>query len=138
MGRIWLGRAAGMGGFEGKVVIKTLELPPSPESEAAAAMFLDEARLLGLLHHQHIASVFEVGRDEDGRHYMVIDYLDGHSAHDVFERATQFGASLPLDFTLPVASATANGLHYAHTRKDTDRTPPGIVHPDGHPADGLI
>ena len=32
MGRIWLGRASGIGGFERKVVIKTLELPPSPES----------------------------------------------------------------------------------------------------------
>jgi serine/threonine-protein kinase len=138
MGRIWLGRATGIGGFERKVVIKTLELPPSPESEAAAAMFLDEARLLGLLHHQHIASVFEVGRDEDGRHYMVIDYLDGHSAHDVFERATQFGASLPLDFTLTVASATANGLHYAHTRKDTDGTPLGIVHRDVTPSNVMI
>ena len=138
MGRIWLGRAAGIGGFERKVVIKTLELPPSPESEAAAAMFLDEARLLGLLHHQHIASVFEVGRDEDGRHYMVIDYLEGHSAHDVFERATQFGASLPLDFTLTVASATANGLHYAHTRKDTDGTPLGIVHRDVTPSNVMI
>jgi eukaryotic-like serine/threonine-protein kinase len=138
MGRIWLGRASGIGGFERKVVIKTLELPPSPESEAAAAMFLDEARLLGLLHHQHIASVFEVGRDEDGRHYMVIDYLDGHSAHDVFERATQFGASLPLDFTLTVASATANGLHYAHTRKDTDGTPLGIVHRDVTPSNVMI
>ncbi|HEY6177980.1 MAG TPA: serine/threonine-protein kinase, partial [Kofleriaceae bacterium] len=138
MGRIWLGRASGIGGFERKVVIKTLELPPSPESEAAAAMFLDEARLLGLLHHQHIASVFEVGRDEDGRHYMVIDYLEGHSAHDVFERATQFGASLPLDFTLTVASATANGLHYAHTRKDTDGTPLGIVHRDVTPSNVMI
>jgi serine/threonine protein kinase len=138
MGRIWLGRAAGIGGFERKVVIKTLELPPSPESEAAAAMFLDEARLLGLLHHQHIASVFEVGRDEDGRHYMVIDYLEGHSAHDVFERATQFGASLPLDFTLTVASATANGLHYAHTRKDIDGTPLGIVHRDVTPSNVMI
>src|SRR5215470_8489921 len=138
MGRIWLGRTSGIGGFERKVVIKTLELPPSPESEAAAAMFLDEARLLGLLHHQHIASVFEVGRDEDGRHYMVIDYLDGHSAHDVFERATQFGASLPLDFTLTVASATANGLHYAHTRKDTDGTPLGIVHRDVTPSNVMV
>src|SRR5215470_12375502 len=138
MGRIWLGRTSGIGGFERKVVIKTLELPPSPESDAAAAMFLDEARLLGLLHHQHIASVFEVGRDEDGRHYMVIDYLEGHSAHDVFERATQFGASLPLDFTLTVASATANGLHYAHTRKDTDGTPLGIVHRDVTPSNVMI
>jgi eukaryotic-like serine/threonine-protein kinase len=139
MGRIWLAQATGIGGFERKVVIKTLELPPqSEEAEAAAAMFLDEARLLGLLHHQHLASVFEVGRDDDGRHYMVIDYLDGHSAHDVWERASQFGAALPLDFTLTVASAVANALHYAHTRKGHDGTPLGIVHRDVTPSNVMI
>ncbi|HEX8111677.1 MAG TPA: serine/threonine-protein kinase, partial [Kofleriaceae bacterium] len=138
MGRIWLGRATGVGGFERKVVIKTLELPrDTAEAEAASAMFLDEARLLGLLHHQHLASVFEVGQD-DGRYYMVIDYLDGHSAHDVWERASQYGAALPLDFTLTVASAVANGLHYAHTRRGLDGAPLGIVHRDVTPSNVMI
>jgi eukaryotic-like serine/threonine-protein kinase len=138
MGRIWLGRATGIGGFERKVVIKTLELPrDTTEAKEASAMFLDEARLLGLLHHQHLASVFEVGQDE-GRYYMVIDYLDGHSAHDVWERATQFGAALPLDFTLTVASAVANGLHHAHTRKGLDGAPLGIVHRDVTPSNVMI
>jgi serine/threonine-protein kinase len=138
MGRIWLARGTGVGGFERKVVIKTLELPQTPESDAAIAMFLDEARLLGLLHHQHIASVYEVGRDDDGRHYMVIDYLEGHSAHHVWERASQYGAMLPLDFTLTVASAVANGLHYAHTRNDIDGTPLGIIHRDVTPSNVMI
>ena len=138
MGRIYLGRAAGVGGFERKFVIKTLEVPVTVESDQAIAMFLDEARLLGLLHHQHIASVFEVGRDDDGRHYMVIDYVDGYSAHDVWERAVQFGAQLPLDFTLTVASAIANGLHYAHTQRDIDGTPLGIVHRDVTPSNVMI
>ena len=139
MGRIWLARATGPGGFERKVVIKTLELPPkTEESEAATAMFLDEARLLGLLHHQHLASVFEIGRDDDGRHYMVLDYLEGQSAHDVWERASQLGAALPLDFTLTVASAVANGLHYAHTRKGIDGSPLGIVHRDVTPSNVMI
>jgi serine/threonine-protein kinase len=138
MGRIWLARATGVGGFERQVVIKTLELPRDTiEAEEASAMFLDEARLLGLLHHQHLASVFEVGQD-DGRYYMVLDYLDGHSAHDVWERASQFGAALPLDFTLTVASAVANGLHHAHTRKGLDGVPLGIVHRDVTPSNVMI
>src|ERR1041385_677344 len=110
MGRIYLGRATGIGGFERKVVIKTLELPLGEDSDPAIAMFLDEARLLGLLHHQHVASVFEVGRDDDGRHYMVLEYVDGANAHDVWERCVQFGVALPLDFTLTVVSAAANAL----------------------------
>jgi serine/threonine protein kinase len=138
MGRIYLGRAAGIGGFERKVVIKTLEVPLTAESDPAIAMFLDEARLLGLLHHQHIASVFEVGRDDDGRHYMVLDYLEGFSAHDVWESAISFGAALPLDFILTVVSAAASALHYAHTRKATDGTPLGIVHRDVTPSNVMI
>jgi eukaryotic-like serine/threonine-protein kinase len=133
MGRIYLGRATGIGGFERKVVIKTLEVPTSAESDPAIAMFLDEARLLGLLHHQHIASVFEVGRDDDGRHFMVLDYVDGFSGHDVGERALQYGAALPMDFTLTVVCAAANALHYTHTRKEADGTPLGIVHRDVTP-----
>ena len=138
MGRIYLGKATGLGGFERKVVIKTLEVPVDAQSDPAITMFLDEARLLGLLHHQHITSVFEVGRDDDGRHYMVLDYLEGVSAHDVWERAVQLGAALPLDFTLTVISAAANGLHYTHTRKDTDGTPLGIVHRDVTPSNVMI
>jgi len=138
MGRIYLGKATGLGGFERKVVIKTLEVPVDAQSDPAITMFLDEARLLGLLHHQHITSVFEVGRDDDGRHYMVLDYLEGVSAHDVWERAVQLGAALPLDFTLTVISAAANGLHYTHTRKDTGGTPLGIVHRDVTPSNVMI
>ena len=138
MGRIYLGRATGIGGFARKVVIKTLEVPPSPDSDAATAMFLDEARLLGLLHHQHIASVFEVGRDDDGRHFMVLDYVEGFSGHDVGERALQYGAALPMDFTLTVVCAAANALHYTHTRKEPDGTPLGIVHRDVTPSNVMI
>ncbi|HEX4418276.1 MAG TPA: protein kinase [Kofleriaceae bacterium] len=138
MGRIYLARATGLGGFSRKVVIKTLEVPLTSEADQAVAMFLDEARLVGLLHHQHIASVFEVGRDDDGRHYIVLDYVEGYSAHDVWERAAAMGAALPLDFSLTVVSAAANGLHYTHTRKDDAGTPLGIVHRDVTPSNVMI
>jgi eukaryotic-like serine/threonine-protein kinase len=138
MGRIYLARATGPGGFERKVVVKTLEIPVATETDPAVTMFLDEARLLGLLHHQHIASVFEVGCDDEGRHYMVLDYLEGASAHDVWERAAELGAALPLDFTLTVVSAAANGLHYTHTRKDAGGALLGIVHRDVTPSNVMI
>jgi serine/threonine protein kinase len=137
MGRIYLARSKGLGGFSRKVVIKTLEVPDTAESEASIAMFLDEARLLGMLHHQHIASVYEVDRDGD-RHFMVLDYVEGGSAHDAWERALQLGAALPLDFVLTVVSAAANGLHYAHTRKDDVGVSLGIVHRDVSPSNVML
>ncbi|HET9623618.1 MAG TPA: serine/threonine-protein kinase, partial [Kofleriaceae bacterium] len=137
MGRIYLARTTGIGGFARKLVIKTLEVPLTAESDDAIAMFLDEARLLGLLHHQHIVSIFEVGRD-DGRHFMALEYVDGGSAHDAWERAQQLGAALPLDFSLSVVSAAASGLHYAHTRKDDAGAPLGLVHRDVSPSNVMI
>jgi serine/threonine-protein kinase len=136
--RTFLARTGGIGGFDCKVVIKILELPPGPDSDAATAMFLDEARLLGLLHHQHIASVFDVGVDDEGRPYMVLEHLEGVAAHDVLQRATEHGAVLPIDFALTVVSAVANGLHHAHTRNTSDGEPLGIVHREVAPSSVMI
>ena len=138
MGRIYLARTSGLGGFVRKVAVKTLEIPTASDSDPSIAMFLDEARLMGLLHHQHIACVFEIGRADDGRHYMVLEYIEGYSAHEIWERALQLGVQLPLDFTLSLVSAAANGLHYAHTRNDEGGKPLGIVHRDVTPSNVMV
>jgi serine/threonine protein kinase len=129
MGQVFLARSSGLGGFVRHVVLKTLDLPGTDEDEATA-MFLDEARLLGLLHHQHITPVYEVGRDDDGHLFLVMDYVHGRTAHDVWQRTNQLGAALPLDFSLTVAAAAAAGLHYAHTRRDAEGRSLRIVHRD--------
>ncbi len=129
MGQVFLARSSGLGGFVRHVVLKTLDLPGTDEDEATA-MFLDEARLLGLLHHQHITPVYEVGRDDDGHLFLVMDYVHGRTAHDVWQRTNQLGAALPIDFSLTVAASAASGLHYAHTRRDADGRSLRIVHRD--------
>ncbi len=126
---MYLARSSGLGGFVRHVVLKTLDLPGTDEDEAAA-MFLDEARLLGLLHHQHVAPVYEVGKDEHGELFLVMDYVHGHTAHDVWQRTNELGAVLPIDFSLTVAAGAASGLHYAHTRRDAEGRSLRIVHRD--------
>ena len=37
------------------------------------------------LHHQYIAPIYEVGCDEDGRYYLVMDYVHGETAEAVLE-----------------------------------------------------
>ena len=49
-------------------------------------MFLDEARLVGALHHQYIAPVYEVGCDDEGRYFLVMDYVHGETAEAVWQR----------------------------------------------------
>ncbi|MBL0220148.1 MAG: serine/threonine protein kinase [Myxococcales bacterium] len=129
MGRVSLARTRGEGGFERHVVIKALDLVEIDDAEATE-MFLDEARLLGMLHHQHIAAIHEVCRDEDGRLFLVLEYVHGHSAHDVWERALDLGSQLPLDFVLTLIAAAAAGLHYAHTKRSPDGERLQLVHRD--------
>ena len=60
-------------------------------------MFLDEARLVGALHHQYIAPVYEVGRDETGRYFLVMDYVRGETAEKLWKRANERGERIPLE-----------------------------------------
>ncbi len=130
MGQIYLGRASGPGGFVRHVVIKTLDARADDDDpHQTKAMFLDEARVLGLLHHQHIVPIYEVGEDH-GRLFLVLDYLHGRTGHQVWEETRRIGAALPVDFVLTVVAAMASGLHYAHTLHGADGKPLQIVHRD--------
>ncbi|MCW5802871.1 MAG: serine/threonine protein kinase [Deltaproteobacteria bacterium] len=129
MGRVCVARVGGEGGFERHVLIKSLDLVGTDDEEAQA-MFLDEARILGMLHHQHVASIQEVARDDDGVLFLVLEFVHGHTAHDIWERALDLEVQLPLDFTLTIVAAAASGLHYAHTKRSPDGERLHIVHRD--------
>ncbi len=128
MGEVLLARVRGVGGFERHVVLKTIDLSGDDRTQMQA-MFLDEARVLGRLHHQHIAPVFEINEDGD-KLYLVIDYVHGRTAQEVWQQAIDVGAPLPFDFGLTVVAHAASGLHYAHTRSDDAGQPLQIVHRD--------
>jgi serine/threonine-protein kinase len=137
MGHVYLTRSTGLGGFEREMVIKTLDLAAT-DDDSRVSMFLDEARLLASLHHQYIAPVYDVGRDDDGRYYLVMDYVRGESAEVVWERAAAHDVMLPLSFGITIVSAIASALHYAHERRGADGQPLRIVHRDVTPSNVMI
>jgi serine/threonine protein kinase len=128
MGQVYLAKTTGLGGFERQVVVKTLDV--DDEDDPYVTMFLDEARLVGALHHQYIAPVYEVGRDETGRYFLVMDYIRGETAEKVWKRALERGESLPLSLALTIVRAIASALAYAHALDAPDGTPLEIVHRD--------
>ena len=130
MGQVYLARATGLGGFERQVVVKTLDLSITDDDDAFVTMFLDEARLVGALHHQYIAPVYEVGCDEEGRYYIVMDYVQGETAEAVYRAGTDGSLPIPLAFSLTVGSCVASALAYAHNLRSADGTPLDIVHRD--------
>src|SRR3954451_23395284 len=112
MGQVYLAKTTGLGGFERHVVVKTLDV--ADDEDQFVTMFLDEARLVGALHHQYIAPVYEVGCDDEGRYYIVMDYVQGETAEAVFRASTDGSLPLPLGFALTVVSCVASALDYAH------------------------
>jgi serine/threonine-protein kinase len=137
MARVYLARANGPGGFARHVVLKTMPAERR-DDDAFVAMFLDEARLIATLHHQHIAQVFEVGCADDGRYFLAMEYVHGETVRNLLEAASKRRVKLPLGLGLSIASAAAAGLHHAHERRDLDGTPLGIVHRDVSPSNLIL
>ena len=129
MGQVYLAKTTGLGGFERHVVVKTLDV--ADDEDQFVTMFLDEARLVGALHHQYIAPVYEVGCDEDGRYFIVMDYIHGETAEAVWRRSHEGDApAIPTGFALSVVYAIASALDYAHKLCGRDGLPLEIVHRD--------
>ena len=66
--------------------------------------FMREARLAAKLEHPNVVQVFDVGED-DGRPYIVMEYLDGGTLDDQLQRRT----GLPQDKALPAALTDVRG-----------------------------
>jgi len=136
MASVYLARLSGLGGFERHVVLKTLRAEGLGD-DTLVPMFLDEARLVAMLHHPHIAQVYEVGR-EDSTYFLAMEYVHGETVRNVLETADQRRRTLPLAFGLTIACAAAAGLHHAHERRGLDGAPLGIVHRDVTPSNVIV
>lgn len=130
MGEIF--RAEGPDG--GTVAIKRL-LPECARDPVFVGMFLDEARLAGLLQHENICDVYKHGRQGD-HYYLVMEHVDGMSLKELLERRAFKGLPFPLAARL--MAEVASGLDYAHRLKGDDGKAIGIVHRDVSPANILV
>jgi len=128
MADIYLARRVGPGRFERHVAVKVLSRMRAADPEACA-MFLDEARLVALLNHHNIASVFEVDV-VDGKHYLAMEYVHGADLREVLARSQRAGRPLPLPTALSIVAAAAAGLDHAHRRNGPDGAPLQLVHRD--------
>ena len=105
------------------------------EDEDLRAMFLDEARIAGLLRHPNVVSVLDVGEDPNGP-YLIMDYVDGESVYQILTAAK--GAQLPVGVCIEIARQVAEGLHAAHELRNEDGKPLLLVHRDVSPQNILV
>jgi eukaryotic-like serine/threonine-protein kinase len=136
MGRVFLAERSSVQGFKKTVALKFLH-PSVAQTSDAVRMFIDEAKLAAQLSHRNIAQVHDLGVVED-RYYIAIEYVSGANLAWLRDRSWSDGKSVPLSITLRVLRDVLQALHFAHTKKDEQGKPLGIIHRDVTPDNILL
>jgi serine/threonine-protein kinase len=134
-GRYELGDRLGSGGMsnvylatdltlERTVAVKILAEHLS-DDERFVARFRREALAVAKLIHPNIVQVYDTGID-DGRHYIVMEYVEGRSGAQILQRQGAIGPETAAEAGIQACA----GLDYAHRR--------GIIHRDVKPGNLMV
>ena len=136
MAEVYLGRIAGAAGFEKLVAIKRIH-PHHAADGGFRSMLLDEAKLSVTLSHRNIVQTLDLGC-VDGAYVLVMEHVEGYDVHHVLDRLRRAGRSLPVGLAAHVIAEVCRGLDYAHSHRDEQEEPTGIVHRDVSPQNVLL
>jgi serine/threonine-protein kinase len=128
MADVYLARQVGIGKFSRHVALKVLNPVRGADAESRQ-MFLDEARLVALLHHHNLASVLEIDVADDV-HYLAMEYVHGVDLRDLLAECGKTGCVPAYDCAMSIIAAAAAGLDHAHRRTGPDGKPLRLVHRD--------
>ena len=106
-----------------RVAIKTAKC--KPDDYAFFNRFLREARAASALSHQHIATIYDFGKTEDGQPYIVMELVEGKTLSELMSAGV-----LTIPQTLRIIGQVAEALSEAHRH--------GIVHRDIKPSNIAI
>ena len=106
------------------VAIKVLS-DQMAEDPLVVARFQREARSVAALHHPNIIQIFFIGESE-GRHYFVMEFVEGESLSAYIRRQTR----VPVAKALEILIQICEGLSAAHDI--------GVVHRDIKPANIML
>jgi serine/threonine-protein kinase len=137
MAEVFRGKAVAGSGFEKPVAIKRI-LPELCRDARFVKLLIAEARVLSQLRHRSIVQVFDVGLDDDGQYFLVMEYVDGCDLATVQRRFAQAGARMPLDLALHIGAEVCEALEHAYTAIAPDGQPMRLVHRDVSPLSIVI
>jgi serine/threonine-protein kinase len=130
-GRYLVTRKVGQGGMGavyeathtliGKRVAVKVLLEKYAQREAIVKRLKQEAQLASSIGNEHIIDITDFGNTEDGRTFVVMEFLEGESLAECLSREPK----LPEQRILRVAQQTASALAAAHAK--------GVVHRDIKP-----
>lgn len=124
MAEVFLAAAEGDMGFSRAVAVKRLHRRISRDP-AHAALFAEEARLSGRLSHPNVVSAVDFLPGDDGRHWLVLEHVDGMSLEGL-----RSSGPIPFAAAAFVAREVLAALRYVHGL--------GLVHRDVSPDNVLL
>jgi serine/threonine-protein kinase len=122
MGAVWLAERAD-GQFHRRVAVKIIR--SGPYSDDMHRRFLAERQILATLDHPNIARLLDGGFTEEGRPYLVMEYVDGRPIDEYCDRRR-----LGVDARLRLFHTVAMTVQHAHRNL--------IVHRDIKPSNILV
>ncbi len=96
-------------------------------------MFIREGKLALLLEHENIVRTLEIGRSE-GRYFITMEYISGRDLTQLLRRCQEMSRRIPVPHAIYIASKVCRGLHYAHTRRDSEGRLLNVVNRDVSPS----
>ncbi|MEM6457069.1 MAG: serine/threonine-protein kinase, partial [Acidobacteriota bacterium] len=106
-----------------QVAIKVLR--PTSTLHKAAQRMNAERQALARMNHPNIAKVFDAGETDDGRAFVVMEYVPGTPITEFCDRHR-----LDLDTRLRLFVQVCDGIHHAHQQ--------GVLHRDIKPSNVLV
>ena len=122
MGTVYLATHLGL---ERPVAVKIIRREFAGDADVADR-FLREARTMAKLRHQHAAMIFDAGNLPDGRHFIVMEFVEGETLSQALAREGRFSATRAVE----IATQICDVLEEAHRL--------GIVHRDLKPSNILL
>lgn len=123
MGRVYLGVQLRL---ERPVAIKIMRQSGILADPRFAKRFCREASIASQLSHPNIVSVYDYGETEDGKLFMVMEYLEGEPLSEILARE----APLEPERALAISIQIARALRRAHQA--------GVIHRDLKPANVIV
>jgi serine/threonine protein kinase len=133
MGAVYLGEAPADDGSFLPVAIKVLH-EHAMASAAAAAAFLDEARVGGRIAHPNVVRVLDAGI-ADTTLFLVMEYVEGVSLSRLLRLARGRRPSpLPIEIATRIVHDLLCGLEAVHGNDESDR----VIHRDVSPENVIV
>lgn len=122
MGTVYLATHLGL---ERPVAVKIIRREFAGDADVADR-FLREARTMAKLRHSNAAMIFDAGNLPDGRHFIVMEFVEGETLSQALAREGRFPASK----AVRIATEICDVLEEAHRL--------GIIHRDLKPSNILL